>query len=429
MPRGEAIIAHTVGDLRRRAEGGPFAMMSGMTSTTRMEIDLLDGRFYASGSHPAYAWMRAHEPVYFDSENGVWGAASYAAVLAASKDPAAFSNAGGIRPDNGPIAMMIDMDDPAHWQRRKVVNRGFTPRRVRDQEAKLERLCDELIDLVCERGECDFVRDLAAPLPMIVIGDMLGVLPDDRDALLRWSDDMVSAQGGNVSEAAIVRAAEAFAEYHEYALGVIGARRDEPTDDLMSVLVHAEVDGDRLDDDEIVHESLLVLVGGDETTRHVLSGGMEQLMLNPDQRDRLVQNRDGIPVAVEEMLRWVSPIKNMCRTVTRDTTFFDAELRVGQKVMLLYESANFDGTHFTDPEQFDSAREPNDHVAFGFGTHYCLGSNLARLEMRVMFDRLLARLPDIELATDAPLPRREANFISGLEAMPVRFSPSAPALR
>lgn len=389
-----------------------------------MEIDLLDGRFYAGDSHGAYAWMRANEPVYLDGRNGVWGAASYDAVLAASKDPGTFSNAGGIRPDNGPIPMMIDMDDPAHWQRRKLVNRGFTPRRVRDQEAKIRQLCDELIDRVCERGECDFVRDLAAPLPMIVIGDMLGVLPDDRDRLLRWSDDMVSAQGGNVSEAAMVRAAEAYGEYEEYAIGVIRQRRAAPTDDLMSVLVHAEVDGDRLDDDEVVHESLLVLVGGDETTRHVLSGGMEQLMLHPDQRDALAADPGGIPTAVEEMLRWVSPIKNMCRTVTADTTFFGAELRAGQKVMLLYESANFDESRFVDPERFDSTRQPNDHVAFGFGTHYCLGSNLARLELRVLFERLLARLPDIELTSDAPLPRRAANFISGLEAMPVRFSPS-----
>jgi cytochrome P450 family 142 subfamily A polypeptide 1 len=153
---------------------------------------------------------------------------------------------------------------------------------------------------------------------------------------------------------------------------------------------------------------------------------MEQLVLHPDQRDRLVREPEGIPVAVEEVLRWVSPIKNMCRTVTRDTTFFDAELHAGQKMMLLYESANFDETHFSEPERFDSSRRPNDHLAFGFGAHFCLGSNLARLELRVMFETLLARLPDIELATDSPLPRREANFISGLEAMPVRFTPAPP---
>ena len=242
------------------------------------------------------------------------------------------------------------------------------------------------------------MRDLAAPLPMIVIGDMLGVAPEDRDDLLRWSDDMVSAQGGNVTDEQLMSAATAFTEYQEYAGAVIERRRQEPTDDLMSMLVHAEVDGDRLEDDDLVHESLLILVGGDETTRHVISGGMEQLLLHPDQHRRLVDDRDGLDVAIEEMLRWVSPIKNMCRTVTRDAEFFGSQLHEGQKVMLLYESANFDEQQFDDPERFDSARQPNDHVAFGFGAHFCLGNSLARLEMRVMFDRLLERLPDLHLA-------------------------------
>jgi len=392
----------------------------------RPVIDLLDGRLYAQGSHAVYAWMRANEPVYLDEANGVWGVASYDAVRAASKDTETFSNAGGIRPDNGPLPMMIDMDDPAHWKRRKLVNRGFTPKRVRDSEPDIREVCDTLIDRVSERGECDFVHDLAAPLPMIVIGDMLGVAPEDRDDLLRWSDDMVSAQGGNITDDQLVAAATAFTEYQEYAGAVIQRRRQEPTDDLMSTLVHAEVDGDRLEHDDLVHESLLILVGGDETTRHVISGGMEQLMLHPEQQRRLVDDRSGLDIAIEEMLRWVSPIKNMCRTVTRDTEFFGSQLHEGQKVMLLYEAANFDEEQFRDPEQFDSARQPNDHVAFGFGAHFCLGNSLARLEMRVMFDRLLERLPDLHLAHDDALPRREATFISGLESMPVAFTPTAP---
>jgi cytochrome P450 family 142 subfamily A polypeptide 1 len=394
--------------------------------STRPDIDLLDGRFYAEDPHPRYQWMRANEPVYFDAANRVWGVASYDAVLAASKDPALFSSAGGIRPDSGPLPMMIDMDDPAHWQRRKLVNRGFTPRRVRDSEASVRQLCDQLIDRVCETGECDFVRDLAAPLPMIVIGDMLGVAPADRDRLLRWSDDMVSAQGGQASLEKIQAAAEAFGEYSDYAEHVIRARRQRPTDDLMSVLVHAEVDGDRLDDDELIHESLLILVGGDETTRHVISGGVEQLLRHPDQKRELFDDPAGIPIAAEEMLRWVSPIKNMCRTAVRDTEFFGADVRSGQKLMLLYESANFDKRQFPEPERFDAARQPNEHVAFGFGTHFCLGNSLARLEIRVMVERLLSRLPDLALASDRPLPRRRANFISGLERMPVRFTASPP---
>src|SRR5207302_11159099 len=175
---------------------------------------------------------------------------------------------------------------------------------------------------------------------------------------------------------------------------------------LVSTLVHGEFDGDRLSDDEVADESLLILVGGDETTRHVISGGMEQLVVPPDQRERLTARPESIPLAVEEMLRWVSPIKNMCRTVTADRSFFGQRLSAGQKVMLLYASANFDDGQFADPERFDSLREPNEHMAFGFGSHFCLGNSLARLELQVMFGQLVSRMPDLELATSGPLRRR-----------------------
>jgi cholest-4-en-3-one 26-monooxygenase len=392
---------------------------------TRADIDLLEGGFYVDDPGEKYAWMRANAPVYFDAKGGVWGFASYAAVLAASKDPKTFSNAGGIRPDNGPIPMMIDMDDPEHWKRRKLVNRGFTPRRVRDSEPKIREVADSIIDEVCERGECDFVRDIAAPLPMILIGDMLGVAPEDRDDLLRWSDDMVSSQSGSATDEQYVQAMTAMTEYTSFCTHAVAQRKKTPTDDLMSVLVHAEVDGDRLGPDDVLHESLLILIGGDETTRHVISGGMEQLLLHPEQRKLLQADPTRIPVAVEEMLRWVSPIKNMCRTVTRDVEFMGQQLHEGQKCMLLYESANRDETRFVEPHRFDVERDPNEHVAFGFGAHYCLGQALARLELRVMFEQLLLRLPDLELAADpATFPRRRANFISGLESMPVRFTPT-----
>jgi cytochrome P450 family 142 subfamily A polypeptide 1 len=400
------------------------------THPTRTDIDLLDGSFYVDEPAEKYAWMREHAPVYYDAAHGVWGLASYAAVLGASKDPGTFSSAGGIRPDFGPLPMMIDMDDPEHWKRRKLVNRGFTPKRVRDSEQKIRDVSDAIIDRVCERGECDFVRDIAAPLPMIMIGDMLGVAPEDRDDLLRWSDDMVSGQSGRATETQLTRAMNAMTEYTAFCNHAVAQRQQEPTDDLMSILVHAEVDGDRLAPDEVLHESLLILVGGDETTRHVISGGMEQLLLHPEQRRLLVDAPDRIPTAVEEMLRWVSPIKNMCRTVTRDTEFMGQPLREGQKCMLLYESANRDAAKFDDPERFDVERDPNEHVAFGFGSHYCLGQALARLELKVMFEQLLARLPDLELVADpSSLPRRRANFISGLESMPVTFTPSAPLAR
>ncbi|HVC68045.1 MAG TPA: cytochrome P450, partial [Acidimicrobiales bacterium] len=202
--------------------------------------------------------------------------------------------------------------------------------------------------------------------------------------------------------------------------------RDSQADDLIGTLVHAEIDGDRLDESSLIYESLLILIGGDETTRHVISGGMYELLTHPDQFARLAADRTGLPLAVEEMLRWVSPIKNMARTMTRDVELHGQTLRKGQKLLLLYPSANRDEAVFEDPETFDIGRTPNDHMAFGFGSHFCLGNRLARMELAVMFDRLFERLPHLALASDAEPPKRAANFVSGYETMPVTFTPTAP---
>jgi cytochrome P450 family 142 subfamily A polypeptide 1 len=386
---------------------------------TAPRIDLLAGDFYGDDSPAAYAWMREHSPVHLDEASGLWGVATYAGVRAVGGDPATFSNAGGSRPDTGPLPWMIDMDAPDHLKRRKLVNRGFTPARVRSTADHLRELCDELVDRVCEAGECDLVHDLAAPLPMIVIGDMLGVPPEDRANLLHWSDLMLSSLQGTPE--AMEAAAVGFGEYDAYARSMMAARRDAPADDLVSVLVHAEVDGDRLDDNELVMEILLLLVGGDETTRHVITGGTEALIAHPDRRAALAADSTALPCAVEEMLRWVSPIKNMHRTVTQDVTLEGQELHAGDRVLLLYESANYDPAQFDEPDRFDVARTPNDHLAFGFGAHFCLGASLARLEIQTMTQCLLDRLPDLELATDEPLPRA----LGAIQQMPVRFTPSA----
>jgi len=391
---------------------------------TRTEIDLVDGAFYGDDPHRWWTWMRANAPVYFDEANGVWGITRYADLKAIAADPGTFSNAGGIRPDFGPLPMMIDMDDPDHLRRRKLVNKGFTPRRVRDLEPSIRAACDEILDAVCERGTADLVGEIAAPLPMIMIGDALGVAPADRADLLRWSDDMVSGQSASAPESAMLAAAEAYGDFGAYAASAIAARRDAPTDDLLSILVHAEVDGDRLDDDEILHEALLILIGGDETTRHVISGGVHALLTTPGAWDALRADRSLLPTAVEEMLRWVTPIKNMARQTTRDVEVGGQTIEAGQKLLLLYPSANRDEDVFAHPFAFDVARTPNDHVAFGFGTHFCLGASLARLEIRVMLEALLDRLPDVEVVAEGPI--RPANFVSGFERLDVRFTPSAP---
>jgi cholest-4-en-3-one 26-monooxygenase len=404
-----------------------------MTSTipdTIVNIDLADGNFYADRqtSREAYRWMRANQPVFRD-RNGLVGATTYQAVIDAERNPELFSNTGGIRPDTPGMPYMIDMDDPAHLVRRKLVNAGFTRKRVTEKEPSIGRLCDALIDAVCERGECDFVRDIAAPLPMAVIGDMLGVLPEERGMLLRWSDDLVTGLSSHIdpTSAEFQAVMDAFAAYTEFTMDLITKRRTDPTGDLFSILVNAEVEGQRMSDDEIVLETLLILIGGDETTRHTLSGGTEQLVRHREQWDALVADRSLLPGAIEEMLRWTSPVKNMCRTLTDDTEFHGTSLRAGEKIMLLFESANFDESVFENPDQFDIRRDPNNHVAFGFGTHFCLGNQLARLELRLMTDRVLDRLPDLRLAADDDvLPLRPANFVSGLESMPMVFTPSAP---
>lgn len=391
------------------------------------DVDLTDGNFYASRqAREAYRWMRANQPVFRD-RNGLAAASTYQAVIDAERQPELFSNAGGIRPDQDALPMMIDMDDPAHLLRRKLVNAGFTRKRVKDKEHSIAQLCDTLIDAVCERGECDFVRDLAAPLPMAVIGDMLGVLPEQREMFLRWSDDLVTFLSSHVSQEDFQVTIDAFAAYNDFTRATIAARRAEPTDDLVSVLVSSEVDGERLSDDELVMETLLILIGGDETTRHTLSGGSEQLLRNRDQWDLLQSDRELLPGAIEEMLRWTAPVKNMCRMLTADTEFHGTALSEGEKIMLLFESANFDEAVFTDPEKFDIQRNPNSHLAFGFGTHFCMGNQLARLELSLMTARVVQRLPDLRLADqDSRLPLRPANFVSGLESMPVVFSPSRP---
>jgi len=397
---------------------------------TRDDIDLLDGDWYAARPYEQWAWMRQNAPVYHDERNDVWGITLYDDVLMIEKDARTFSSKRAPRPHGDPLPMMISMDNPEHQQRRSLVYRGFTPKRVQDHTPRIVELCTQIIDKVSEKGECDFVWDIAAPLPLLLIADMLGFPEEAFDDLLKWSDDMMRGTtgypdpGGPVTEAQIL-AHQAGLAFREFQLGVIADRRSKPPqDDLVSTLCYAEIDGHKLDDESIVQESLLILIGGDETSRHVMTDGMLALLEFPDQRDLLVAEPDRIELGVEELLRYVSPIKNMARTVTRDLELRGQQLHEGDQVMLFYPSANRDASVFDDPDRLDVTRDPNPHLAFGFGPHFCMGASLARLELKVMFTELLRRLPDIELVPGADLEYRASNFISGPESMPVRFTPT-----
>jgi cytochrome P450 family 142 subfamily A polypeptide 1 len=387
------------------------------------DFDLLDGSWYASQPFADWAWMRENAPAYWDAKNDVWAITRHDDVLAVEKDPTTFSSHTAPRPHGQHLPMMISMDDPEHSRRRKLVSRGFTPRRVRDHEATIRRICTEIIDRVAPKGECDFVWDVAAPLPLLLIADMLGFPPESYDDLLRWSDDLIRATTADPPPAVMHAGMEAMLAFREFQLGVIADRRSQPQDDLVSILCDAEIDGERLDDESIIQESLLILIGGDETSRHVMTDGMLALLDHPDQLAILRAVPATIDFGVEELLRWVSPIKNMSRTVTREVEMHGQTLRAGQQLILMYPAANRDPRVFEEPERFDVRRNPNPHLAFGFGPHFCMGASLARLELKVMFSELLHRLPDLHVAGD-PMPRRPSNFISGPEAMPVAFTPA-----
>jgi cytochrome P450 family 142 subfamily A polypeptide 1 len=318
---------------------------------------------------------------------------------------------------------MINMDPPEHSFRRRLVNTGFTPRRVQDHEPYLRQTVTRLLDGVCERGSCDVVAEIATPLPMAMIGELMGLPEEDHARLLHWSD--LFATGGPEVREEVERAV---GEWIDYIMRIVDERRTAgPGEDLISLVVHASDEGRSLTDADLIFETMLILVGGDETTRHVVSGGLETLLRHPDQLALVRDDRSLLPTAVEEMLRWVSPIKNMNRTATRDVELGGMQIHKDDRVLLLYPSANRDEDVFSDPERFDVRRDPNPHVAFGaFGRHHCLGAQLARLELRVLFEELLDRMPDIHLADpDEPRRERRGTFVLGLESLPVEFTPSA----
>ena len=390
----------------------------------RDDIRLLEGEFYVDRPLEHYEWMRANAPVYRDPVGEIWGVTLHEDIMHCSKNPRTFCSGKSSRPEEGTwIPSMINLDDPDHKRRRNLVNRGFTPRRVNDHAPLIRRVVTQLIDNVAEKGSCEFVREVAAPLPMAIIGTLLGVAEEDWDTLLHWSEDMLRGTDAAASDEARNNAMQAGAAYAAYAMKVIHDRREAPRDDLMGILVNSEIDGERLTDEELIQESLLILIGGDETTRHVISGGMQALIEHPDQRQKLIDDPGRIPTAVEEMLRWVSPVRTFSRTATENADLCGVKVKKGEKVFMLYGAANRDSREFENPEVFDVDRNPH-HLAFGLGNHFCLGANLARMEMRVALVELLRRLPDMEFATHGPEFQPSA-LVRTCSRMLVKYTPEA----
>ena len=398
-------------------------------------VDLSDSRSYVPGvPHAWLAHLRRHDPVHWQDEAGgpgFWAVTRYEDCVTVNRDYERFSSAvRGTMPFEMPdedVAqqglMMLNMDPPLHTRYRRLVNKGFTPRMVRDLEANIHRVTDVIIDQVIEKGEADFVTDLSAELPLQVIAELLGVPQDDRHRMFEWSNRMVGNEDPEYqtqAEEALVAAMELYA----YAAELFAIKRIDPHADLMSVLTTVEVEGEQLSEMELELFFLLLTVAGNETTRNLMSGAMDTFFQHPDQWQRLRDDRSLLPRAVEEMLRFVSPVMNFRRMAMRDLTLSGTDIKAGDKVVFFHASANRDEEVFADPDTFDVGRDPNPHIAFGGGgPHFCLGANLAKLEIRVMFEELLDRLPDIQLAGDVQ--RLRSNFINGIKHMPVTFSTSA----
>ncbi len=398
-----------------------------------MDIDLYDPDLYVRGvPHDIFHRLRGEAPVYFHPREapggpGYWVITRYEDIVRIERDTAVFSSwKGGTNiEDYGPEDMdvirflMINMDPPQHMKFRKLVRDGFAPRMIAAMEPHIRQICRRIVDRIADKGQCDFVKDLSAELPLQVIVEMLGVPQTERHKVFDWSNRLIGFDDPEF-QTSLADGKVAAAEMWMYANELAEQRKGDGTD-LVSVLMRSEVDGERLSEMEFDSFFLLLAVAGNETTRNLLSGAMQALIDFPEQRARLLSNKGLLPTAVEEMLRWVTPVMYFRRTLNEDAEVRGQKLKAGDKLALYYPSANRDEAMFPHADQFDVGRTPNDHLAFGVGPHFCLGANLARMEIRLFFEELLFRLPDIQL--DGPVRRLRSNFINGVKSMPVRFTP------
>ena len=405
-----------------------------------VKIPYLDANSWDQTIWERLRWLQDNDPVYWSEVDGIFVVTRFEDVSAISKDQATFTSEHGVRPGSPAKIGLIDEGEPRHGQIRKMINPGFTPRMVKKLESVFRQITTEAIDEVASKGECEFVESIAVPLPLLLIAEMIGIRREDRERFHQWSDAMIAGDGNFDKPEIMAAASMAFVEYSQYLKDIIEDRRQNPKDDLMSILVHAKDEGQLtrfeknehvndftgIDDqgfaaDELVMLCTILLVAGNETTRNGISGGTQLLIEHPEQRQRLIDDPSLIPAAVEEMVRLVSPVHSFARTATRDTKIRDVEVEKGQQVLMVYPTANRDPRAFEDPDRFDIDRHPA-HLGFGIGSHFCLGANLARMEMRVAFEEILRRMPDLEYAADGPV-LKPSSLVRTCSEMKVKYTP------
>lgn len=385
-------------------------------------LNVLEPEFWLD-PYPVFAQLRAQAPVCWHDDAELWTVARHDDVMRVSRDPVTFCSGQGVLPldrhrDITGTESILFLDPPDHQRHRKLVSPAFTPRRIVAIEERVRTLARELLDPVAatKSATVDFAPAVAEPLPMLVIAEMLGVPSEDRDRFKVWSDAMIQAATAPGDDTYALAA-----ELWEYFAKIIEQRRVDPADDLISVIAHAEVDDAPLTNAELNGFCMTLLVAGNETTRNLITGGVEALARHPDQLQRLVADRSLVPTAVEEMLRWVTPVMNFARTATTDVELHQETIAKGQMVFMLYGSANRDPEVFgPSADEFDVGRNPNPHMSFGFGEHFCMGASLARLEARILFDELLQRFESVELAGEPE--RLRSSLMRGLVHLPVTLN-------
>jgi cytochrome P450 len=410
-------------------------------------IDVASPGVYAAGvPHEALAAIRRHDPVHWHpwpgTRGGFWLLSKHADVISVGKDPKLFSSQVGhiALEDREPDALaarqsLIETDPPDHTRLRKLVSDAFTRSKVREYEAYTRNVVSDLLDQAIATGEFDWVKAISEPVPVNVLISILGLPPEDISTLIEWTSELAAATDSeytpdpvkypsDVDPRLLPFGSPAALQIFEYGRRIGEERRERPTDDLVSRLVHAEVDGERLSDTEYSNFFELFIFAGNETTRTGISQGMLALMENPEQFDRLVDDPSLVPTAVDEILRYGTPVIYFRRTATRDTEIRGVPIQAGDRLAMWFLSANFDEDVFEDPQRFDVGRRPNPHTAFGRGgPHFCLGSFLARLEIGILLEEILARNVRFELA--GPPVRLSSNFVNGLKSLPVRVIPRA----
>ena len=413
-----------------------MAASTTVPATDEPVIDICDPRLY-DDPWDAYRWLRHHDPVHRDEANDLWVVSRHAEVSQVSRHAERYSAAQGVRPKLAAPMSIIAMDDPEHTRQRRLVSQGFTPRRVRELGDHIRELSREIADEIASRGQVDFVREFAIHVPLIVIAEMLGLDPETRDRLYQWSDAMMGGDGHLDPESLQIQAAaQAFGEYTDVCLELIAERRAAPRDDIISTLTGAFDDGqltelteeiplgDELDDPELLMFLVLLVVAGNETTRNAISGGLLAFSRFPEERARLQDDPGLLPTAVDEIVRYVSPVLSFSRTVTEDHELCGRTLREGDKVLMLYQSANRDEAVFDEPDRFRIDRSPNPHLGFGHGVHFCLGANLAKAEIGIVFEELFRRLPDIRVPDGAGPTRGDSALVLSIDSLPAVFTPT-----